>query len=201
MRFNRSHTLFTLLCMVVATCSLTILVGCATGPPDSESSASEDSVFSSGKFRSYAWMPGRLIVTGQPEFTESEIRDLIKNEVEEYLTGHGLTLKASSRADVLIAFYVAAYDQIQASYEDALLEYVPRLSTDSRSTASDKDAGPINQIYRRGTLTLEVIDSRSGRVLQRVSIEEEFEPNASADEHRETARLAVRRLLDKLDGE
>lgn len=198
MRVDRNHTLFTLLSVIVTTYSLTMLVGCATGRPDLESSTTEDSVFSSGKYRSYAWMPGRLIVTGQPEFTESDVRNLIKNEVDEYLKGRGLRLKANSRADVHIAFYAAAYDQIQASYKDALLEYVPRLSAESSSTAPEKGAVAISQIYRRGTLTLEVIDSRSGQVLQRVSVEEEFKPNVSADEHRETARLAVRRLLDEL---
>jgi len=104
-------------------------------------------------YRSYAWGPPDSFTTGDPRLDNNEFfRNRLRNAADTRFAARGFEKADSEAADLLIHYHVNITQRIDVNELDQKYGYC-------------EDCRP--SVYDAGTLTFDLIDARSGRLVWR----------------------------------
>ena len=131
-----------------------LLAGCASAPKG-YSDFDIETDFSS--FRTFAWVPGKTLVSASPNPTNPALEPTLKEEVRRYLTNRGFRyVEDPEAADFVIGFSVGGTPTIRTTAFTDNYRQVQIVGT-SRS------AQVVNQESTEGGLVIDLYDVSSGQ--------------------------------------
>jgi hypothetical protein len=112
-------------------------------------------------FRTYAWAPADQLATGDPRLDNNEFfQERVKTAVEKGLDARGLEKTTSGTADVVLHYHASVTQRVDANGVDERYGYC-------------EDCRPF--VFDAGTLTLDVVDARTNRLVWRGWAERSFD--------------------------
>jgi hypothetical protein len=112
-------------------------------------------------YHTYDWAPGAQLATGDPRLDNNEFfQERVKAAVEKGLAARGLERVPSGPADVVLHYHASVTQRIDANGVDAKYGYCD-------------DCRP--SVFDAGTLTLDVVDTRTNRLVWRGWAESTFD--------------------------
>jgi hypothetical protein len=112
-------------------------------------------------FRTYAWAPAEQLATGDPRLDNNEFfQTRVKMAVENGLDARGLEKITGGPADVVLHYHASVTQQIDPNGIDDRYGYC-------------EDCRPY--VFDAGTLTLDMVDTRTNRLVWRGWAERSFE--------------------------
>lgn len=109
------------------------------------------------RFRTYDWGPADALPTGDPRLDKNPFfQDRVQGTVEKQLAVRGFERLASGTPDLLIHFHASINQRIDVNRVDRERGYC---------SGDDCRAGVIE--YEAGTLVLDIVDTRSNKVIWR----------------------------------
>lgn len=173
----RSRRAWPLAAAAVATL---VLAGCATTV---RSYVERGADFS--RYRTYGWGPADAFATGDPRLDSNPFfRERLQAAADAQLTTRGLEQSAPDSADLLLHYHVSVTQRIDVNEIDRKYGYC-------------EDCRP--DVYDAGTLTLDLVDARTGRLVWRGWAERSIEGVLDKQEWMERQiDEAVARILARL---
>ena len=160
-------------------------VGCATMTVSSHVQSGIDFT----RYRTYDWGPADALPTGDPRLDKNPFfQDHVQGAVEKRLAARGFERSASGTADLLIHYHASIDQRIDPYRADQQRGYCYE---------SDCKATVLN--YEAGTLVLDIVDTRTNRVIWRGWAQDSIE--RVLDHRDRMARKideAVRRMVQRL---
>jgi hypothetical protein len=118
-----------------------------------ESYLSRDAEF--GRYRSYAWAASDRLSTGDPRLDNNPFfLERLRSQVDHQLAAKGFTQRETPSPDLIVHYHASVRDQIDLNGIDAEYE---RCETG--------DCHPF--AYQAGTIVLDLVDSRTNRLVWR----------------------------------
>ena len=109
------------------------------------------------QYRTYDWGPADALPTGDPRLDQDVFfKDRVQGAVERGLASKGLQMSTSGTPDLLIHYHAHISQRIDADRVDRRLGY-----------CYGADCQPDLLEYEAGTLVLDVVDTRTNRVIWR----------------------------------
>lgn len=113
------------------------------------------------EFRTYAWAPADQLATGDPRLDNNEFfQTRVKTAVEKGLEVRGLEHMTAGTADVVLHYHLSVTQDIDANGVDERYGYCE---------------GCRPYVFDAGTLTLDLVDTRTNRLVWRGWAERSFE--------------------------
>lgn len=162
--------------LIAATLGALIATGCAT--VNVGSYIARDMDFA--RYRTYDWGPADALPTGDARLDNNAIfNDRFQGAIEKQLAAKGLTRADGAPADLLIHYHTTVDWRSEVDALDRNLGYTPAITT-----------------YEAGTLVVDVIDTRTKRMVWRGWAEDRFEGGFDTQERLErTVDEAVKQLM------
>jgi len=108
-------------------------------------------------YRTFDWGPADAFPAGDPRLDQHPFfRDEVEGAVEKGLAAKGYERSTSAGPDLLIHYHASISQRIDVDHVDHQYRY---------GDAHDSRAGVIE--YEAGTLVLDIVDARTGRVIWR----------------------------------
>jgi hypothetical protein len=137
-----------------AALSALIVTGCAT---TMNVSSHVERGLDFGRYRTYDWGPADALPTGDPRLDQDPFfRDHLQGAVEKQLAARGFERTASDASDLLIHYHASINQRIDVNRFDRQYGYC---------YTDDCQVGIIE--YEAGTLVLDIVDSRTKRLIWR----------------------------------
>jgi hypothetical protein len=141
------------------------------------------------RYRTYDWGPADALPTGDPRLDKNPFfKDHVEGAVEKQLAARGLEMSTSGTPDLLIHYHASINQRIDVNRVDRRYGYCYGVDC------------PSNVIeYEAGTLVLDIVDSRTNRVIWRGWAQDTVE--GVLDNEDEMARQineAITRMLTRL---
>lgn len=112
-------------------------------------------------FRTYAWAPADQLSTGDPRLDNNEFfQARVKTAVEKGLDARGFEKMTAGTADVVVHYHLSVNQEIDANGVDQRYGYCE---------------GCRPSVFDAGTLTLDLVDTRTNRLVWRGWAERSFE--------------------------
>jgi hypothetical protein len=161
------------------------LAGCATMSVGSHVERGLDFA----QYRTYDWGPPDALPTGDPRLDKSPFfQDQFQGAVERHLAARGFEMTTSGTPDLRIHYHASITRRIEASRVDLDYGYCYDESCQARYIE-----------YEAGTLVLDVVDSRTNRVVWRGWAQNSLEGVIdNPDRLARNIAEAVRRMIDRL---
>jgi hypothetical protein len=141
------------------------------------------------RYRTYDWGPADALPTGDPRLDKNPFfRDHVEGAVEKQLAARGLEMSTSDTPDLLIHYHASINQRIDVNRVDRRYGYC--YGVDCPSDVIE---------YEAGTLVLDLVDSRTNRVIWRGWAQDTVE--GVLDNEDEMARQideAITRMLARL---
>ena len=113
------------------------------------------------EFRTYAWAPADQLSTGDPRLDNNEFfQTRVKTAVEKGLNARGLEKMTSGEADVILHYHASVTQEVDANGADERYGYC-------------EDCRPY--VFDAGTLTLDMVNTRTNRLVWRGWAERSFD--------------------------
>lgn len=167
--------------LAAAAVVLAFAAGCATMQVQSYVQSGAD--FS--RYRSYAWGPADIFATGDPRLDgNSFFHGRVRAAVDARLGTRGLEQTDAGTSDLLVHYHVSVTQRVDVNLIDQKYGYC-------------EDCRPL--VYDAGTMTVDLVDARSGRLVWRGWAERSIEGILDKQEWME-AQIdeAVARILERL---
>lgn len=141
------------------------------------------------QYRTYDWGPADALPTGDPRLDENPFfRDHVQGAVEQQLAARGFKGSTSGTPDLLIHYHASIDWRIKANLIDRDYGYC----------ATDDCPGGVIE-YEAGTLVLDIVDTRTNRVIWRGWAEDSVESILNnQDRMARQIDEAVRRMIEML---
>ena len=141
------------------------------------------------QYRTFDWGPADALPTGDPRLDRDPFfKDHVQGAVERGLASRGIALASSGSPDLLIHYHANISQRIDVNTADRQYGYC---------TPADCPSGTV--WYEAGTLVLDVVDSRTNRVVWRGWAQNSVEDVlGNQDLMAETIDRAVTRMLQRL---
>jgi hypothetical protein len=137
---------------IIAVASMGLAAGCATMKVNSYAERGSDL----RQYRTFDWGPADTWSTGDPRLDNNRFFDeRVRAQVEEQLARRGFEKSASERPDLLVHYHASVSQEIDVRQLDASMP----------SSCAEDDCRPF--IYDKGTLFVELVEPRSGKVIWR----------------------------------
>jgi hypothetical protein len=163
------------------------LTGCAT----MSVSAHVERGLDFAQYRTYDWGPPDALPVGDPRLDKNPFfQDRFQGAVERQLAARGFAITTSGTPDLRIHYHASTTRRIDASRVDLQYGY-----------CYDESCRAKYVEYEAGTLVLDVVDSRTNRVIWRGWAQNSLE--GVLDDRDRLARNideAVKRMIDRLPG-
>jgi hypothetical protein len=141
------------------------------------------------RYRTYDWGPADALPTGDPRLDKNPFfKDHVEGAVEKQLAARGLEMSTSGTPDLLIHYHASINQRIDVNRIDRRYGYCYGV-----------DCPPDVIEYEAGTLVLDIVDSRTNRVIWRGWAQDTVE--GVLDNEDEMARQineAITRMLARL---
>ena len=109
------------------------------------------------RYRTYDWGPADALPTGDPRLDKNPFfKDHVEGAVEKQLAARGLQMSTSGTPDLLIHYHASINQRIDVNRLDRRYGYC--YGVDCPSDVIE---------YEAGTLVLDIVDSRTNRVIWR----------------------------------
>ena len=109
------------------------------------------------RYRTYDWGPADALPTGDPRLDKNPFfKDHVEGAVEKQLAARGLEMSKSGTPDLLIHYHASINQRIDVNRVDRRYGYC--YGVDCPSDVIE---------YEAGTLVLDIVDSRTNRVIWR----------------------------------
>lgn len=141
------------------------------------------------RYRTFDWGPADALPTGDPRLDQNPFfKDHVQGAVEKQLFARGIELSTAGTPDLLIHYHANITQRIDVNRVDRAYGY-----------CSGRDCPADTIEYEAGTLVLDIIDTRSNRLIWRGWAEGSVDGVIDNQEWME-ARIdeAVRRILERL---
>ena len=172
-------------CTVVAIAAVAA-TGCAT---TMTVSSHVDRGINFARYRTYDWGPADALPTGDPRLDKNPFfKDHVEGAVEKQLAARGFEMSTSGTPDLLIHYHASINQRIDVNRLDRRYGYC--YGVDCPSDVIE---------YEAGTLVLDIVDSRTNRVIWRGWAQDTVE--GVLDNEDEMARQineAITRMLARL---
>jgi hypothetical protein len=157
------------------------LAGCATMQVRSYVQRGTDF----NRYTTYAWGPVDALTTGDPRLDNNPFfRERLQAAADAQLAGRGFEQTDADTADLLLHYHVSVTQRIDVNLIDQKYGYC-------------EDCRPL--VYDAGTLTLDLVDARTGRLVWRGWAERSIEGILDKQEWMERqVDEAVLRILERL---
>lgn len=114
-----------------------------------------------GIYRTYAWAPAAQLATGDPRLDNNEFfQERLLAAVEKGLGSRGLEKAAPGQADLVLHYHASVTQRVDANAVDQKYGYCEECSP---------------SVFDAGTLTLDVVDARTNRLIWRGWAESTFD--------------------------
>ena len=141
------------------------------------------------RYRTYDWGPADALPTGDPRLDKNPFfKDHVEGAVEKQLAARGLEMSTSGTPDLLVHYHASINQRIDVNRVDRRYGYC--YGVDCPSDVIE---------YEAGTLVLDIVDSRTNRVIWRGWAQDTVE--GVLDNEDEMAReisTAIARMLARL---
>ena len=161
------------------------VAGCAASTVHVGSHA--DPALGQRRYSTYAWGPADSLPLGDPRLdSDADFRDRMEGAIDRELTRKGYR-RGQSPPDLLVHYHATIRERLDVNRLDDLHAYC----------AGDTcDTGIIE--YEAGTFVLDIIDTRTNRLVWRGWAQDRIEPAlGNPDRMRQLINEAVRRMLDR----
>jgi hypothetical protein len=143
------------------------------------------------QYRTYDWGPADALPTGDPRLDQNPFfRDQVEGAVEKGLAAKGFELATSGTPDLLIHYHASITQRIDVNRVDRQYGY-----------CYDEDCQARVTEYEAGTLVLDIVDTRTNRVIWRGwsqgSVEDILH---NEDRMARRIREGVTRMLERFPG-
>lgn len=138
-----------------------------------------------GAWKEWAWLARPPVARGDTEY--ATIDERVRQSVEREMKARGFRRVDRKRPDFLVTYYAAIAKPIDAEQ----LDYAAGKPAGARAGAND--AG----VYETGTLIVDLLDAKSGRLAWRGAGRRVFNPEQTAEERRERIDEAVAAVVDE----
>jgi hypothetical protein len=141
------------------------------------------------QYRTYAWGPADALPTGDPRLDRNPFfNDDLQGQIDQGLAARGLVLMPAATPDLQIHYHANVSERLQASH----------LDQSGGTCSSESCPGGVTE-YEAGTIVLDVMDVKTGRLLWRGWAQTDLE-NLLDDEAKmsRTIQDAVKRMLREL---
>ena len=109
------------------------------------------------RYRTYDWGPADALPTGDPRLDNNPFfKDHMQGAVEKHLAARGLELSSTGKADLLIHYHANVSQRIDVNRVDRQYGY-----------CYGEDCSVRVMEYEAGTLVLDIVDTRTDRVVWR----------------------------------
>lgn len=109
------------------------------------------------RYRTFDWGPADALPTGDPRLDQNPLfRDRVQGEIEKQLSARGIELSTAGTPDLLIHYHANITDRISVNEVDRRYGY-----------CSGASCLGVTTDYEAGTLVVDIIDSRSNRLIWR----------------------------------
>jgi hypothetical protein len=136
------------------------------------------------RYSSYAWAPDKDFNTGDPRLDNNELfQSRIRNDVDRGLASYGFEKATPSTADLMIHYHANTTEKIDVNE----LDYHYGYSENSHSS-----------VYDAGTITLDLVDARTKRLVWRGWSEGSFDGIDSQAIIEARVDEAVAKILERL---
>ena len=109
-----------------------------------------DRGFDVARYRTYAWAAEAPRPTGDPRLDNNQIlRSRVETDIDKELASHGFEKTLVEAPDLLVRYFASVTQELDTTRDD-------RACT-----------GCVSEVYDAGTLTIDLVDARSGRLLWR----------------------------------
>jgi hypothetical protein len=140
-----------------------MLTGCASSM---NVSSYVEHVLDVSRYRTYDWGPADALPTGDPRLDRNSFfRDHMEGAVEKQLAARGMERSAPGKADLLIHYHASIDRRLNVNAADRQYGY-----------CSADDCPAYVSEYEEGTLVLDVVDTRTNRVVWRGWAQDHVEP-------------------------
>jgi hypothetical protein len=137
--------------LIIVASSIWLAAGCATMNVNSYAERGADL----RQYRTYNWGPPDTRSTGDPRLDNNPFFDeRVRAQVEEQLARRGFSKGASARSDLLVHYHASVSQDIDIRQLDR-----------STSYCANHDCKPF--IYDKGTLFVDLVDSRTDKLVWR----------------------------------
>jgi hypothetical protein len=169
----------------VAICALAV-TGCAT---TMSLSSHVERGLDFGRYRTYDWGPADALPTGDPRLDKNPFfKDHVEGAVEKQLAARGFEMSTSGTPDLLIHYHASITQRIDVNRVDRGYGYC---------YTDDCQSGVIE--YEAGTLVLDIVDTRTNRVIWRGWAQDSVEGVLDNEDRMERKiNEAVTRMLARL---
>jgi hypothetical protein len=163
----------------------TVAAGCATMLVSSHIQRDVDF----GRYRTYDWGPADALPTGDPRLDRNPFfKDHMQGAVERGLARKGLTLSTSGTPDLLIHYHANVTQRIDVDRIDQRYGYC--YGNDCNVRLMD---------YEAGTIVLDVVDTRTNRVVWRGWAQDSLDGVIdNQDRMEKMINQAVAKMLERL---
>lgn len=139
--------------------ALAALAVSACGPMRVNAFVARNTNFS--EFRTYAWAPAHQLATGDPRLDNNEFfQARVKAAVEKGLEARGLEKMPDGPADIVLHYHTSVTQEVDANGVDERYGYCE---------------GCRPSVFDAGTLTLDMVDTRTNRLVWRGWAERSFD--------------------------
>lgn len=141
------------------------------------------------RYRTFEWGPADALPTGDPRLDRSPFfKDQVQGAVEKQLAARGIELSTTGTPDLLLHYHASVNRRIDVNRVDRAYGYCP-----------GGHCPPVTSEYEAGTLVLDIIDTRSNRLVWRGWAQNSVEDLLDdPDRMARTITEAVTRMLARL---
>ena len=141
------------------------------------------------KGSTFTWLPQKRPVLGNTRINKSEIGQLLDHSFKETLKKQGFIWRnASNEAQYQLTYVAIAGDAVSEADINRSFQINPGLKSDSY----------ISKKYEKGTLIVDIIDSRSGQSVWRVSMQANLDRDDDLIARQQRINGAVQALISKI---
>lgn len=174
------------------------LIGCSqqpvSKPPGAAVQALPFNIVSTGDSRvdltaatTFSWAAATQVPTGDPRMDDVQLQKLLRAAISNAMTEKGYQATAAGApADLLVGYSITLNDDARTD-KDIVDNYGVQASINVSS--------PDPALYEKGTLVIDIIDSRTGLMAWRSALQGFTDSRISEQERRQRINLMVQRML------
>ena len=146
-------------------------------------------------YRTFDWMPGPQVRTGDPRVDDATVDSRIRTAVERRLTAKGYHKESAAKPDFYVLYHAALKNKMSTTVVNNRYGYPYYTGYPGPWVRGGETT--TTHPYEEGTLILDVIDAGTKQLVWRGSAQARLDMQAREETKRERVREAVREILEQ----
>ena len=151
-----------------------------------------DPDFDFSGFRTWGWLTGPQAGTVDPRLVSGLVEERIRSALEKHLAARGFQRSTSGTPDFRVGYHAAVEDKVDVRTINRTSGYGPGWGAGRGVMTTDTYV----REYEQGTLILDVVDSRSNRLVWRGSAQAEVYSYSTPEQRAARIDDAVAQILE-----